>query len=147
MNIPDPNERHPHPQDGSAEHDPHAVVDRDETWVPPIDPVVTPDARGDPRLLGGFSESSMDHDPALPRPVTGGSPDGALEEAIRRELRKDASTTDLEIDVEVRDGTAYLRGAVSDLTDSDNVLEVAGRVPGVVDVVDELTLSADETRR
>lgn len=76
--------------------------------------------------------------------MTGGSPDLALEDAVRRELREDAATTDLELEVEVRDGVAYLRGTVQDLVDSDNAAAVASRIPGVVDVVDELRIAAQE---
>jgi osmotically-inducible protein OsmY len=40
----------------------------------------------------------------------------------------------------MRDGVATLRGEVDDLDDLDNALAVAGRVPGIIDVVDELAL-------
>ncbi len=76
----------------------------------------------------------------LPGSIAGDNQPGdeALADAIRRELSEDALTADLPIDVEVSDGVAYLRGTVPDLTDAENVEEVAGRVPGVYEVVDEL---------
>lgn len=42
---------------------------------------------------------------------------------------QDAATTDLDIEVEVVDGVAYLRGTVCDLVDTDSALEVAGVCP------------------
>lgn len=74
--------------------------------------------------------------------ATGGPADEALADAVRRELRRDASTTSLELEVEVTDAIATVRGLVSDLVDSDNALAVAGRVPGIVDVVDEIEVEA-----
>lgn len=119
-----------------ATHDP--VSDDKATYFPPTDPVVTPDARGQPRMVGGFGSTSMDDVPVA-RSVSGGIGDEALADAIRRELREDAATTDLAIEVEVQDGVATLRGAVTDLADGDSATEVASRVPGVVD---ELETSA-----
>ena len=117
-----------------------SAVDENETYLPPMDPVEKPDAHGDPQIVGGFSPDSMSDEVPVPRPVTGGSPDEALADRIRRELLEDAATTDLEVLVEVRDGTAYVRGHINDLVDADNVMAVAGRVPGIADVVDELAL-------
>ena len=68
--------------------------------------------------------------------------DEALAEAIARELREDASTTSLAVDVFVRRGIVHLRGWVPGLEDADNAEAVAARVPGVVDVVDELEVPA-----
>jgi osmotically-inducible protein OsmY len=42
--------------------------------------------------------------------------------------------------VETVDGVVYLRGTVPGLEDTDLAAEVAARVPGVVDVVDEMTV-------
>jgi hypothetical protein len=137
-NVPDPNEL---ADRGSiAEDDPMAATDDGETYLPPSDPVEKPDARGDARIVGGFSADSMSDETAVPRSITGGSADEALADRIRRELVEDASTTDLDVEVDVREGTAYLRGRVSDLVDADNAMAVAGRVPGVIEVVDELTI-------
>jgi len=64
--------------------------------------------------------------------------DEALAEAIRREPREDASTSDLQIDVTVRHGVPYLRGRVSGLVDVENAEAGADRMPGVRDGVEEL---------
>jgi osmotically-inducible protein OsmY len=68
--------------------------------------------------------------------------DEAIADAIRRELREDAATTGLVVRVVVRNGVAHLRGAVPDLSDAEAAEEVAARVPGVVEVVEELEVAA-----
>jgi osmotically-inducible protein OsmY len=105
------------------------LSDGEEVYVPPTDPPRTRDNR----FLGGFQTTSMDD--SLPA-----SGDESLRESIQRELLEDAATTDLEIEVEVRRGVALLRGKVQDMQDVDNAMGVAERIPGVVEVVDELTV-------
>ncbi|MDP9265653.1 MAG: BON domain-containing protein [Chloroflexota bacterium] len=123
-----------------TETDPAAGPEDAETYSPPTDPVVTTDEHGDAQVLGGFGATSMD-EPAVAPSQTGGPADSALEDAIRRELRRDAATADLPIEIEVIDGVAHLRGEVSDMVDGDNAAEVAGRVPGVLEVVEELDVT------
>ena len=119
-----------------------AGVDRyeeeDSVFFPPTDPVITTDARGDARVLGGFSATSED-DVSVERSASDGEyGDEAIADAVRRELLEDAATTDLTIDVEVREGVVSLRGSVQSVTDAENAEEVAGRVPGVEEVLEEL---------
>lgn len=116
-------------------HDP--VSDDKETYVPPTDPVLEPGALSQPKLVGGFGSTSMD-DIAVAKPTTGGTGDEALADAIRRELREDAATTHLRVRVEVNEGVVTLRGTVDDLQDAESAVEVADRVPGIIEVVDEL---------
>ena len=112
-----------------------------ETYTPPVDPVLTTNAHGDAVVLGGFGENT-DEDEQVETSASDGRPgDEALADAIRRELAEDASTTDLNIVVAVRNGVAHLRGRVSDLDDADNAEAVAARVPGVRDVVEELEIA------
>ncbi len=116
------------------------VESGDEVYSPPDDPVITTDARGRARVLGGFGEddsipverSSMDSRPG----------DEALADAIRRELSEDAATSELSIVVAVRQGVAHLRGQVADLEDAENAEAVAARVPGVREVVEELDVAS-----
>ena len=110
--------------------------DGDEVWVPPTDPVRT----ADNQVLGGFGLSSMDS-VRVSRSSDGSLGDEAIEDAVRRELREDAATTDLDIHVSVRNGTVHLRGSVPTLDDADNAEEVAGRVEGVIEVIEELDVS------
>ena len=55
-------------------------------------------------------------------------------------LRADAATTDLIIDVTVRNGRVHLRGEVQTMQDAELAEEVAGRVPGIREVIEELTV-------
>jgi osmotically-inducible protein OsmY len=109
-----------------------------EPFLAPVDPVIGPDSRARPVVLGGFGLSSLDsvevapsaHDPSLG--------DEAVADAVRRELREDAATTALAIEVEVLDGVAHLRGVVAGPEDAEAAESVAARVPGVVEVADDL---------
>lgn len=85
---------------------------------------------------------SADDDMSVQRSAEDARPgDEALADAIRRELREDALTTDLAIEVEVDQGIAHLSGEVADIIDAENAEEVANRVPGVQEVVDELEIN------
>ena len=112
-----------------------------ETFFPPTDPVITTDEHGDPEVLGGFSDTSMDDAPVAISAVDGQRGDEALAEAIRRELREDALTTGLDVEVEVREGVATISGTVSDLVDAEGAEEVAGRVPEIREVIDRTEIA------
>ncbi|HLG71669.1 MAG TPA: BON domain-containing protein [Chloroflexota bacterium] len=113
-------------------------VTQGDVYFPPVDPpvraVMTNSREG---IAGGFEDDSMSSMEVAPS-VSGGVGDEALADAIRRELREDSATSDLRIRVAVEDGVAYLHGRVADLEDVDAAEEVAGRVPGVREVVEEL---------
>lgn len=66
--------------------------------------------------------------------------DEALADAVRRELQEDVLTTALPIDVGVEEGVVHLYGTVEELEDAENAEEVASRVPGVLEVIDELEI-------
>jgi osmotically-inducible protein OsmY len=114
------------------------ISEGEEVYVPPTDP--TRDAQNG--VLNGFSTSAMD-EIDVERSSDGRLGESAIEDAIRRELAEDAATNGLEIEVTVRRGIARLRGRVDDVLDVENATEVAARVPGVIDVLDELDV---ETR-
>lgn len=118
------------------------VADGDQVYVPPSDPVVTTNDTGRVEVLGGFAADSMDSVGVARSASDASLGDEAIEDAIRRELREDSTTTDLNIQVLVRRGVARLRGTVDDLDDAENAESVAARVPGVVEVVEELDLAA-----
>jgi hypothetical protein len=109
-----------------------------EVYTPPSDPVVTVDERGRTQMLGGFGEDSMESIDVAPSAEDNLPGDEALADAIRRELREDAATTDLGVLVEVRRGVAHLRGRVAGLEDAEAAEDVASRVPGVREVVEEI---------
>ena len=68
--------------------------------------------------------------------------DEAIREAVLRELREDAMTTGLDIDVEVFASRVTLRGTVTDLQEAEAAEEVAARVPGVHEVEELLEIAA-----
>ncbi len=116
------------------------IMERGDAVFAPVDPVVAIGAHGQAEVLGGFSSDAL-AEVAVDASAEDALPgDEALAEAIGRELREDAATTNLPIDVFVRRGVAHLRGWVPDVEDADNAEAVALRVPGVRDVVDELEL-------
>jgi hypothetical protein len=120
-----------------------AAIEDDAVYAPPMDPVVTTDQYGRTEVLGGTGASALDSDTGpLPSAEDNQPGDEALADAIREYLRLDATTTDLaeSVEVTVRSGVAYLDGVVTGPEDAENVEAVASLVPGVLDVVEELTL-------
>lgn len=107
-------------------------------YVPPMDPVVQPGEDADVTVLGGFSTSSPEEIVPRRSASDGRIGDEALVDAVQSALRHDAATTDLTIEVVVERGIVRLRGTVPGLEDVDNAEAVAGRVEGVVDVIEEL---------
>jgi osmotically-inducible protein OsmY len=124
--------------DSSGPEDPASSGD---VYTPPIDPVLTTDARGAARVLGGFEIDSAEDVPVDPSASDAAPGDEALADAVRRELAEDSATTDLNVVVAVRRGVAHLRGRVADLDDAENAEAVAARVPGVREVVEELEIA------
>jgi osmotically-inducible protein OsmY len=121
-----------------VENDPTEAVEEAEPYFPPTDPVVRVDEKGETQIAGGFGTGE-----ALERHPTaatqGGPSDEALEDLVHRALRLDAGTAQLHLKVGVVQGIVRLRGLIEDESDAENALAVAGDVPGVVDVIDELT--------
>lgn len=122
-------------------YDAEDPVEEDPAYFAPTDPVITEGERGEARILGGWEPTSDEGNMVLPSVEDRRPGDEALADAIIRELREDASTTSLRIDVEVDQGVAHLKGSVADLTDAENAESVASRVPGVRDVVEELDVA------
>ncbi len=111
-------------------------------YFAPTDPVIDSDARGNVEVLGGFTPTSMSSEDVEPSVEDTTAGDEALADAVRRELREDASTTDLRVDVEVEEGVVYLRGRVAGLEDVENAEAVASTVPGVREVIEEFEVGA-----
>lgn len=121
------------------------VVENGATYFPPTDP---PTGRADDNdgftILSGFADSSTDTFSANAdepeddsnRLVT----DDELADVVRRELREDAVTTDLDIRVTAVGSTVILRGEVDTLEDAENAEAIANEVPSVVEVVEELRI-------
>ncbi len=122
-------------------YDADPSVEPDPTYFAPTDPVIdtsTHDEQGNVTVLGGFEATSMDDETVDASAEDKLPGDEALADAIRRELREDASTTDLQVDVRVVRGVAHLRGIVPSLEDAENAEAVASEVPGVIEVDEEL---------
>ena len=124
----------------SGTHADDDVAEGDEVYVPPTDPASTREGE----FLGGFQTTADQPEPMPRSEVVGGPADGAIEEAVRGELLEDAATTALEIEVSSVRGVVILRGVVDDIEDAENAQEVAARVPGVLEVRDELELRAGQ---
>jgi hypothetical protein len=125
--------------EGGATIDP--MPEGETVFFPPTDPVVAPAAGGNLEVLGGFSPTSDETLEVAPSVLDDQPGDEALADAVRRELREDAMTTDLVIDVSVRRGVVRLRGTVPSLEEASYAEGVASRLPGVQEVVEELEIA------
>jgi osmotically-inducible protein OsmY len=115
-------------------------------YVPPTDPVVRPSTDEQTiAVVGGFGTASDEEFPdRLATTDLGDAPPGDedLRDEVLQALRADAATTDLVIAVTVRNGRVFLRGEVPSLDDAESAEEVAGRVPGIREVIEELSVTA-----
>ncbi len=116
------------------------VAGGDDVYFPPTDPVITTDAEARTEVLGGFAPSSMDDQRVARSAEDGRRGDEAIADAVRRELREDATTAGLRVDVEVHGRIVHLRGQVDGMEDAESAEAVAGRVPGVRSVEEELAV-------
>lgn len=113
-------------------------------YFPPTDPVVRRAPRNDEgfEVVGGWSGTAMETPIDLEQlPTELMSGDDEIGRLVRLALVEDASTSDLPIHVFVREGIVHLRGVVASLADADLAEEVASRVPGVVEVREELEIA------
>jgi osmotically-inducible protein OsmY len=117
---------------GSPSDDPDLASSGNIVHVPPIDPVG--DGAG---VIGGFQSSSMSSI-EVERSSDGTLGDEAIRDTILQELREDAATSGLALEVSVFRGIATLTGRVADIDDVEAAEEVTGRVPGVVEVIEEI---------
>jgi hypothetical protein len=125
------------PFDEPPQTDPTLAAEEAEPYFPPTDPVVRVDHSGATRVAGGFGGGDVPKTQV--RGAVGGPSDEALEDLVHRQLRLDASTAHLHLKVGVLQGVARLQGVIEDESDAENALAIAGDVPGIVEVVDELT--------
>jgi hypothetical protein len=117
------------------------AVEGEQTYFPPTDPVIRVSRNQDAATLGGFAGTSLEA-PSEPEdhPLRLQNNDEELAERVRYALATDAYTADLNIDVEVEEAVAYLRGKVGSLEDIQQAEEVAGSVQGIDEVVEELEI-------
>ena len=132
---------------GLGTTDEQDAADEAEPFFPPTDPVIriVPRDLEGIEISGGFAGTSMDDPPYDEESAVIDVPrDAEIAEDVRLALQEDAATSDLDVFVYVRNGVVHLRGRVPSLDDAELAEEVAGRIPGVVDVVDELDVSGIE---
>ena len=116
-----------------------------EPWFPPTDPVIVPagNDQGAAFITGGLDAANddlfrasdvADEDVAMT--------DDELAGAVQEALATDALTHAFPIRVSAEDGVVTLRGNVEHISDAEAAESVAGRVPGVVEVREELQVGA-----
>ncbi len=117
------------------------AVEEGEPYFPPTDPPVATRRFANTAMLDGFSDTSLEEPSEVedtPLRVQGN--DEELAERVRYALAADSYTADLAIDVEVEYGVAYLHGKVGSLDDIEQAEQIAGSVPGIEDVEEDLEI-------
>ena len=120
--------------------DPDVAAEEGLAWVPPIDPpVVASTWSDDPVVAAGTGVSALDESYDDDNPGVLNTEEGDLNERIREALRADSATSRLAdgLVIGVVGKTAIIRGVVDDADDSDSIIAVVERVPGIDDVLDE----------
>ncbi|MDQ3938654.1 MAG: BON domain-containing protein [Chloroflexota bacterium] len=111
------------------------------TYVPPTDPPVVPgEDRQGAEVAAGFGSTSIDEPYDQDHGSTSLADEDEMAARVREALRADAATSRYADSVAIgtRGRTVALRGIVDDLDDSDALVEVAGQVSGVDQVIDDL---------
>ena len=126
--------------------DPGVAAEEGLTWVPPIDPPVVP-SDDDPQgieIAAGFGTSGIDEPYDADHPSSTLAEEDEASALVRDALRADSATSRYadELAIGTLGSSVALRGVVDDIDDSDNVVEVASRVVGIDNVIDELEIRA-----
>lgn len=120
------------------------AIEEGEVYFPPTDPPIRtedPDGITGASVLGGFAATSLEEPTEeVDHPLRLQTNDEEIAERVRYALAADAYTSDLNIEVAVEDGVVYLTGSVTSLDDIDQAEQVAGSVPGVEEVEEELEI-------
>lgn len=127
--------------------DPMLAAEEGEPWFPPTDPVIVPESNqdGGARVVGGLGPANDEEFRSGDLTGVVGEPtDDELVNAVYAALEADALTSDLEIEAYSVNRVVTLRGEVRTLQDAEAAEAVTGRVPGVVDVQEELTVETIE---
>jgi hypothetical protein len=117
--------------------DPIVAVRDAEPYSPPVDPPVLPGGREGISVATGFGFSPGEE--AAQDPTPRGDED-VLEQVLLT-LRQDSVTSTYSLDVVVDNGVVTIRGAIGSLDEAEHAQAVVGELPGVVDVVDDTTLT------
>lgn len=118
------------------------AIEEGEPYFPPTDPPLRFDDRLDNvAVLGGFAATSMEEPTdTVDHPLRLRTNDEEIIERVRYALLADGYTSDLNIEVEAEDGVVYLHGQVRSLDDIEQAEQVAGSVPGVEEVQEDLEI-------
>ena len=124
--------------------DPEVAAQEGLPYVPPSDPPIVPDP-DDPqgaRIAAGFGSTAEDEPYDSSHRSELMSSEDDIVERIREALLADAATTAYAdtLAIAARGGTVAIRGVVEDIDDTDNIVDVIGRVSGVEEVIDELDI-------
>jgi len=127
---------------GPSSSEPDDATEGNVAYVPPVDPV-----GGSRRVIGGYEITSLDDQPETEVSTLDGRPgDDEIATAVLRELKEDATTSDLDIHVTVRNGVVHLRGSVPTIDDAENAETVASRVAGLAGVTEMLEVTGGRMR-
>jgi osmotically-inducible protein OsmY len=127
--------------------DPEVAAEEGMTWVPPVDPPVIPaDNAEGLEMAAGFGTTGFDGQIDEDHRAEDLTDEDEVSARVREALRADAATSRYadQLAIANASGVVAIRGLVDDIDDTDNVLEVAARVSGVRDVLDELDVRALE---
>jgi hypothetical protein len=117
------------------------AVEEAEPYFPPTDPPIGTRSLTNASVRGGFSATSLQEDePDEDDPLRVQGGDEEIAERVRYALATDGYTADLNIEVEVEDGTVYLHGKVRSLEDIEQAEQIAGSVEGVEEVEEDLEI-------
>lgn len=130
-------------RDGETD-DPNEAAEEGLTWVPPTDPPVVSDERGDPEVAAGFGTTSTDEPFDADHHGAALSPYDEIETRVLEALRADAATAGLadRLAVDAEGGRVTVAGSIDDLEDEDAVLAVVEAVPGVAGAVSRLKVES-----
>ena len=126
----------PYPDEGGTPDSIASVRDADP-YMAPTDPPVLPGGDEGVHMATGFGVSSEEETAREPAPQG----DMDIQDEATLLLRVDSLTSKYPLTVEVDRGFVYLRGTVPSTEDANHAMSILGTVPGVVDVVDETTVS------
>jgi hypothetical protein len=107
-----------------------------EPYMAPVDPPVLPGGTEAIHTATGFG-TDVQEEMERRAPYRN---DADLEEEALLLLRQDSLTSRYNLAAEAGDGVVTIRGVVTDVDDAEHALSIVGEIPGIVDVVDEMTL-------
>ena len=122
--------------------DPMLAASEGLAYFPPTDPPTRMSHDSDElEIASGFMSTALDDD-ELEGDLDEVVGNEELVERIRRNLREDARTSELDLYVSALYGTVVLTGFVHDNLDSDSAVAVAEETPGVEEVIDRTVLGS-----